>query len=58
MAQRARAATPPDDGRVGDLLQRLVLTSSRLLHGTAGSISLVDATGDRYAAPSYDVEAA
>jgi hypothetical protein len=49
MARGAEAAAPPGEGPVGGLLQRLVLTSQRLLHATAGSVSLVDATGDRYA---------
>jgi DNA-binding CsgD family transcriptional regulator len=49
MAEGAWAAAPPGDGPVGDLLQRLVLSSRRLLQATAGSVSLVDATGDRYA---------
>jgi len=49
MAERAEAAAPPGNGPVGDLLQHVVLVSRRRLHATAGSISLVDASGDRYA---------
>jgi DNA-binding CsgD family transcriptional regulator len=49
MAEGAWAAAPPGDGPVVDLLQRLVLNSRRLLHASAGSVSLLDATGDRYA---------
>jgi DNA-binding CsgD family transcriptional regulator len=49
MAQGARAAAEPDDGGVAGLLQRLTLASSRRLRAAAGSVSLVDASGNRYA---------
>jgi hypothetical protein len=45
----AEAATPAGEDPLGDLLQRLVQTGQRQLQATAGSVSLVDATGDRYA---------
>jgi DNA-binding CsgD family transcriptional regulator len=49
MAESAVAAAPLGNGPVVDLLQHLVLASRRLLRATAGSVSLVDASGDRYA---------
>jgi DNA-binding CsgD family transcriptional regulator len=49
MAQATRWAARPDDGRVAGLLHHLIATSSRGLAAGAGSISLVDASWDRYA---------
>jgi DNA-binding CsgD family transcriptional regulator len=49
MAQGAWAAAPPEESPVVGLLERLVLTSRRQLHAAAGSVSLVDASGARYA---------
>jgi dihydroxyacetone kinase len=48
MAEGAMVAARPGGGPVTDLLQHRVATSRRVLHATAGTVSLVDATGDRY----------
>lgn len=48
MAEGAMVAARPGGGPVTDLLQHLVATSRRVLHATAGTVSLVDATADRY----------
>jgi hypothetical protein len=49
MAEGAKAGALPGHGPVADVSQHVVVSSRRLLHATAGSISLDDATGDRYA---------
>ncbi|WP_216870519.1 helix-turn-helix transcriptional regulator [Modestobacter excelsi] len=49
MAEGAWAVAPPAEDPVADLLHRLIATSGSLVEAAAGSISLVDGSGDRYA---------
>jgi DNA-binding CsgD family transcriptional regulator len=49
MADGPRGVAPRDDGQVAGLLHHLILAGSTVLDAAAGSISLVDASRDRYA---------
>ncbi|SDX76555.1 GAF domain-containing protein [Modestobacter sp. DSM 44400] len=49
MAQGTREAASPHDSQVACLLHHLIATSSSVLKAAAGSISLIDASRDRYA---------